>query len=88
MSPLDTHIERRTVLKGFLIAGPTLAIAARLGQGGDRQQHERCKREAKTHHRSGPAFSGTVTLGSSNWKRELATNLSPRTSPLNGSIIF
>jgi isoquinoline 1-oxidoreductase beta subunit len=31
MSPLDTPIERRTVLKGFLIAGPTLAIAARLG---------------------------------------------------------
>jgi len=31
MSPLETPIERRTVLKGFLIAGPTLAIAARLG---------------------------------------------------------
>ena len=31
MSALDTPIERRTVLKGFLIAGPTLAIAARLG---------------------------------------------------------
>src|SRR5882724_6418572 len=31
MSPLDTPIQRRTVLKGFLIAGPTLAIAARLG---------------------------------------------------------
>jgi isoquinoline 1-oxidoreductase beta subunit len=31
MSPLDTPIERRTVLKGFLIAGPTLAIGARLG---------------------------------------------------------
>jgi len=31
MSPLDTPIERRTVLKGFLIAGPTLAIAGRLG---------------------------------------------------------
>jgi isoquinoline 1-oxidoreductase beta subunit len=30
MSPLDTPIARRTVLKGFLIAGPTLAIAARL----------------------------------------------------------
>jgi len=33
MSPLDTPIERRVVLKGFLIAGPTLAIAARLGLG-------------------------------------------------------
>jgi isoquinoline 1-oxidoreductase subunit beta len=31
MSPFDTLIERRTVLKGFLIAGPTLAVAARLG---------------------------------------------------------
>jgi isoquinoline 1-oxidoreductase subunit beta len=31
MSPLQTPIERRTVLKGFLIAGPTLAIGARLG---------------------------------------------------------
>ena len=31
MSPLQTPIERRTVLKGFMIAGPTLAIAARLG---------------------------------------------------------
>jgi isoquinoline 1-oxidoreductase subunit beta len=31
MSALDTPIERRTVLKGFLIAGPTLAIAAKLG---------------------------------------------------------
>ena len=30
MSILDTHIERRKVLKGFLIAGPTLAIAARV----------------------------------------------------------
>jgi len=33
MSALDTPIERRTVLKGFLIAGPTLAIGARLGLG-------------------------------------------------------
>jgi isoquinoline 1-oxidoreductase subunit beta len=31
MSALDTPIERRTVLKGFLIAGPTLAMAAKLG---------------------------------------------------------
>ena len=31
MSPFDTLVERRTVLKGFLIAGPTLAVAARLG---------------------------------------------------------
>src|ERR1044072_8882308 len=31
MSSLDTPIERRTVLKGFLIAGPTLAMAAKLG---------------------------------------------------------
>jgi isoquinoline 1-oxidoreductase subunit beta len=31
MSPLQTPIERRTVLKGFMIAGPTLAIAARMG---------------------------------------------------------
>jgi isoquinoline 1-oxidoreductase beta subunit len=31
MSALDTPIERRTVLKGFLIAGPTLAVAARIG---------------------------------------------------------
>ena len=31
MSALDTPIERRKVLKGFLIAGPTLAVAARLG---------------------------------------------------------
>jgi isoquinoline 1-oxidoreductase beta subunit len=34
MSILDTHIERRKVLKGFLIAGPTLAIAARIGLDG------------------------------------------------------
>ena len=33
MSMLDTPIERRKVLKGFLIAGPTLAVAARLGVG-------------------------------------------------------
>src|SRR5438874_11063256 len=31
MSAFKTPVERRTVLKGFLIAGPTLAIAARLG---------------------------------------------------------
>jgi len=31
MPALGKSIERRTVLKGFLIAGPTLAIAARLG---------------------------------------------------------
>jgi len=31
MSALETRIERRQVLKGFLIAGPTLAIAGRLG---------------------------------------------------------
>jgi isoquinoline 1-oxidoreductase subunit beta len=31
MSALDTPIERRTVLKGFLIAGPTLAIGAKIG---------------------------------------------------------
>src|SRR5438067_7094684 len=31
MSVLDTGVDRRQVLKGFLIAGPTLAIAARLG---------------------------------------------------------
>jgi isoquinoline 1-oxidoreductase beta subunit len=31
MSGLDRRIERRQVLKGFLIAGPTLAFAARLG---------------------------------------------------------
>src|SRR5688500_20374698 len=31
MSPFDTLVERRTVLKGFLIAGPTFAVAARLG---------------------------------------------------------
>jgi isoquinoline 1-oxidoreductase beta subunit len=31
MSILDTDVGRRQVLKGFLIAGPTLAIAARLG---------------------------------------------------------
>jgi len=31
MSALDTRLERRQVLKGFLIAGPTLAVAARLG---------------------------------------------------------
>jgi len=30
MSALDTPIERRKVLKGFLIAGPTLAIGARI----------------------------------------------------------
>ena len=35
MSALDTPIERRTVLKGFLIAGPTLAVAARLGFADD-----------------------------------------------------
>src|ERR1041385_6611518 len=31
MSVLDTGVNRRQVLKGFVIAGPTLAIAARLG---------------------------------------------------------
>jgi isoquinoline 1-oxidoreductase subunit beta len=31
MSILDTGVGRRQVLKGFLVAGPTLAIAARLG---------------------------------------------------------
>src|SRR5919199_2080296 len=31
MSILETGVDRRQVLKGFLIAGPTLAIAARLG---------------------------------------------------------
>src|SRR5437763_1215076 len=31
MTALDTPIERRTVLKGFLIAGPTLAIAWLVG---------------------------------------------------------
>ena len=31
----DTRIERRQVLKGFLIAGPTLAVAARLGSAND-----------------------------------------------------
>ncbi|MDQ1514768.1 MAG: isoquinoline 1-oxidoreductase subunit beta [Actinomycetota bacterium] len=31
MSALDANIGRRQVLKGFLIAGPTLAIAGRLG---------------------------------------------------------
>jgi isoquinoline 1-oxidoreductase beta subunit len=34
MSILDTPIERRRVLKGFLIAGPTLAIGLRLGLEG------------------------------------------------------
>ncbi|MEW6473858.1 MAG: molybdopterin cofactor-binding domain-containing protein [Actinomycetota bacterium] len=33
MTTLDTPIERRKVLKGFLIAGPTLAVAAKLGVG-------------------------------------------------------
>ncbi len=33
MSALDTHVGRRQVLKGFLVAGPTLAVAARLGLG-------------------------------------------------------
>jgi isoquinoline 1-oxidoreductase beta subunit len=36
MSFVDTPIDRRRVLKGFLIAGPTLAIAARLGLEGSR----------------------------------------------------
>ena len=31
MSVLNKKIERRTVVKGFLIAGPTLAVAGRLG---------------------------------------------------------
>jgi isoquinoline 1-oxidoreductase beta subunit len=31
MSILETGVDRRQVLKGFLIAGPTLAVAARLG---------------------------------------------------------
>src|SRR5438067_9251569 len=31
MKYLETPVGRRQVLKGFLIAGPTLAIAARLG---------------------------------------------------------
>ncbi|MGH9897176.1 MAG: molybdopterin cofactor-binding domain-containing protein, partial [bacterium] len=34
MSILDTPIERRKVLKGFLIAGPTLAFAVRVGLDG------------------------------------------------------
>ena len=35
MTALDTPIERRTVLKGFLIAGPTFAIALRVGLPGE-----------------------------------------------------
>ena len=31
MTALETPVGRRQVLKGFLIAGPTLAVAARLG---------------------------------------------------------
>ena len=31
MKALDAYVGRRQVLKGFLVAGPTLAIAARLG---------------------------------------------------------
>src|SRR5438105_12312920 len=31
MKAFETPIERRQVLKGFLIAGPTLAMAGRLG---------------------------------------------------------
>ena len=31
MKAFDAHVGRRQVLKGFLVAGPTLAIAARLG---------------------------------------------------------
>ena len=31
MKALETPVGRRQVLKGFLIAGPTLAIGARLG---------------------------------------------------------
>ncbi|HEY4410653.1 MAG TPA: molybdopterin cofactor-binding domain-containing protein [Acidimicrobiia bacterium] len=34
MTALDTPIERRKVLQGFLIAGPTLAIAARISFAG------------------------------------------------------
>src|ERR1051325_9745461 len=34
MSILETGVDRRQVLKGFLIAGPTLAVAARLGFAG------------------------------------------------------
>ena len=30
MSLIDTPLERRTFIQGFLIAGPTLAIAARI----------------------------------------------------------
>ncbi|HEX2179403.1 MAG TPA: molybdopterin cofactor-binding domain-containing protein, partial [Actinomycetota bacterium] len=33
MTALETPIGRRQVLKGFLIAGPTLAVAARVGLG-------------------------------------------------------
>src|SRR5918992_3187626 len=33
MTALDTQLGRRQVLKGFLIAGPTLAVAARVGLG-------------------------------------------------------
>ncbi len=33
MSALDTPIERRKVLKGFMIAGPTLAVGMKLGLG-------------------------------------------------------
>ncbi|MCA1846437.1 MAG: hypothetical protein LC792_25230, partial [Actinobacteria bacterium] len=31
MSLIDTPLQRRTFVQGFLIAGPTLAIAARIG---------------------------------------------------------
>jgi isoquinoline 1-oxidoreductase beta subunit len=34
MTALDAPVERRTVLKGFLIAGPTLAVAVRVGLPG------------------------------------------------------
>ena len=33
MAALDTPIERRTVLKAFLVAGPTLTVGVRLGLG-------------------------------------------------------
>ena len=38
MAALDTPIERRTVLKAFLVAGPTLTVAVRLGLGRQRRR--------------------------------------------------
>ena len=59
MSPLQTPIERRTVLKGFLIAGPTLAIGARLGlaDGANAELVAQAEAQAKEQHEALKQFA-------------------------------